>query len=186
MGEILFAPISTCLAPKYTAKALIQPALVPEVWLAQRDTERGQNFFPCDGLVEIPNFKGPLRDQRLNVGSLPDRLVERFLEGRDVTPLLQDQEDFLLPGFPDGGNLCSRILRVLSSLHCFQDLSVGLTVLRRHPGSVARPSGRRAPWHLALLLGFQRRGRRNFSFLLFFSFLAPTAIPYPFVGSGLW
>ena len=68
----------------------MQPALVLEVWLAQRDTERSHNLFPCDGLVEIPNFNGPLRDQRLNLGSLPDRLAEHLLEGRDVTPLLQD------------------------------------------------------------------------------------------------
>ena len=35
---------------------LVQPPLVPEVWLAQRDAQRGYNLFPCDGLVEVPNF----------------------------------------------------------------------------------------------------------------------------------
>ena len=65
------------------------PALVLEVWLAQRDAWRGNNLFSCDCLVEVPNFKGPLRDQRFTFGPLPDRPVERLFEGRDVTPFFE-------------------------------------------------------------------------------------------------
>ena len=73
-------------------EALVQPALVPEVWLAQR----GNNLFPCDGLVEVPNFKGHLRDQRFHFGLLPDRLIECLLKGRDVTPFLRTRRIYSL------------------------------------------------------------------------------------------
>ena len=82
---------------------------MPGVWLAQRDAQRGNNFFPWDGLVKVPNFESPLRDQRLNVDLPPDRLIERLLEGRDVVTLLQDQKDLLPPGSSDGEDLRSRI-----------------------------------------------------------------------------
>ena len=96
----------------HTAKALVQPALVPKVWLTQRDVQRGDNLFPCEGIVEVPNLKGPLRDQRSYIGLLPNRPVERLLEGRDVTTLFQDQKDLLPPGSSDGEDLRSRILGV--------------------------------------------------------------------------
>ena len=70
----------------HTTEALVQPALVPEVWLSQRDAQRGNNLFSFNGLVEVPNFESPLRDQGLHSGLLPDRLIKRLLEGRDVTP----------------------------------------------------------------------------------------------------
>ena len=62
-----------------TTAALVQPALVPAVWLAQRGAELGNNLFPCDGLVEVPNLKGPLRDQRLYVDFPSDSSVELLL-----------------------------------------------------------------------------------------------------------
>ena len=103
------------------------------------------------------------------IGLLPDRLIERLLESRDVIPLLEDQEELLHPGSSDGEDPRFYILVVHFGLHGLQDLGVGLTVLRRHPDSVARPSGRRVLRHLSLTFKILRRG----------------PIPHSSVGSGL-
>ena len=55
-----------------TTEALVQPAGTPEVGLGQRNKERSNNFLPCHDLVVVPDFEGPLPDQRLNFSlSLP-------------------------------------------------------------------------------------------------------------------
>ena len=103
---------------------------------------------------------GP-RDQRLYFRLVPDCLIELLLEFRDVSLLLEDQEDLLPPGSSDGEDLCSYILGVHFRLDGFQDLGVGLTVLRQHPDSDAPPGGRRALRHLLLTFRILRRGHRN-------------------------
>ena len=134
--------------------------------LAQHDAQRSNNFFPCGGLVEVPNFKGPLRDQRLYIIFLSDRLIKRLLEGHDVTPLFDDQEDLLPPGSSDKEDLRSWILGV--------------------------DFGRREPRKLPLIFRVLHRGHRNLSFLLLIKFFFPfssfpsASIPHPSVGSGLW
>ena len=55
--------------------------------------------------------------------------VERLFDGRDVTPLFEDQEDLLPSSSPNGEDLCSCTLGVYLRLRSFQDIGVGLTLL---------------------------------------------------------
>ena len=146
----------------------------------------GNNLFSCDGRVEVPNFKGPLRDQRFNFGLPPDRLVERLLEGGDVTPLFEDQEDLLPPGSQDGEDVRSCILGVYLRLHSFQDLGVGLSVLRRDPVSLARAGARELLGNFPFALGFCAEGTGTFFFFFSFSsFFLLHQLPFPILLWGL-
>ena len=168
--------LAMCNAPPHLQQASLLPGSVqprdtwPYISLAPEAPcyldmlmDAAVHLFPCDGLVEVPNFDGPLRDQRLYVGLFPDRLIKFLLEGWDVATLLQDLKGLLSRDSPDGKDLCSRILGVYLRDHGFQDLGVALAVLRRHPDST-----------------------ETSFFFFFFSSFPPAAIPHPFVGSGLW
>ena len=60
----------------HTTKAFVRSAGIPEVGLAQRNAERSNNFLPCQGFVEVPDFEGLLRDQRPNFSLFFDHLFE--------------------------------------------------------------------------------------------------------------
>ena len=159
----------------HPTKAGEEPAKPVKCWPAQCQAQGRINLFFFNGLVEVPNFEGPRRDKGRNFCLLPDRPVEFFAEGRNVSRLFEDLKDFFLPGTPGRQDLKCCLPGIDFRLHFLQDVGVGLAVLRRHLDGVARPGGRGA---LRLrsgggLLRFFRRVPRPFLpffFLLFFSF----------------
>ena len=58
---------------------------------AQRQAQGRHNLFFFNHLVKVPNFERPCRDQGRNFCSLPDRPVELLAEGRNVSPVFEDQ-----------------------------------------------------------------------------------------------
>ena len=120
------------------------PAGTVECWSAQCQAQGRHNLFFFNGLVEVPNFDGPRRDQGSNLRPFPDRQVELLSEGRNVFPFFEDQKDFFFPGPPDRQDLKSCLPGVDFRLHFLQDVCVGLAVLRRHLDGVVRHGGRRA------------------------------------------
>ena len=75
----------------------------------------------------------PLLSQRTRAEifrRLLDRQVELLSEGRNVSPLFEDQKDFFLPGPPDRQDLKSRLPGVDIRFHLLQDVGVGLAVFR--------------------------------------------------------
>ena len=67
----------------HLTKAGKEPAGTVKGRSAQCQSRGSNDFFFLNGLVEVPDFKGPFPDQGWN------RLVERLLEGRNVSLLLR-------------------------------------------------------------------------------------------------
>ena len=111
---------------------------------SERPSEPSNHVLFLHSLVKVPNFEGPFREQGFYFSPHSDRPVERVLECRDVSPLFEDQKDFLFPYPSNRKYLKSWILGTDTCLHFLQDVCVGL----------ARYGERGALRHLFLLYPF--------------------------------